>query len=251
MELSIDLNADLGEGMPDDEALMAFISSANIACGGHAGDADSMRRAVDACLHHQVSIGAHPSFPDREGFGRQYMQLSAAELTEVLMEQLSALQKVCEAAGTRLHHVKPHGALYNQSAADETVANSIAAAIRQFDDSLWLVGLAGSVSIAAAEAQGLRTIHEFFADRTYQPDGTLTPRSQPHALVHNADTAVQQAMRMAVQRQVLCVDGTILAPMLPTGMASICLHGDGPHALDFAERIALAFRQVGGQIVAP
>jgi UPF0271 protein len=141
--------------------------------------------------------------------------------------------------------------LYNLSAADEATAHCIAAAIRQFDDSLWLVGLAGSVSLAAAEAQGLRTIHEFFADRTYQPDGTLTPRSQPHALVHDADTAVQQAMRMAVHRQVLCVDGTMLAPMPPTGTASICLHGDGPHALDFAKRIALAFRRAGVQIVAP
>jgi UPF0271 protein len=168
------------------------------------------------------------------------------------MEQLSALQKVCEAAGTRLHHVKPHGALYNLSAADEAVATTIAAAVHQFDASLWLVGLAGSVSTAVAEAQEMRTIHEFFADRSYQPDGSLTPRTQPGALIEDCHTAVAQALRIVQHSELVAANGTVLRRPMPAGStASICLHGDGPHALLFASEVFNAFQTAGIRVAAP
>jgi UPF0271 protein len=244
MSLTIDLNADIGEGMPNDEALMPFISSANIACGYHAGDRATMQQTIQYCLANGVAIGAHPGFADRENFGRTEMQLSPSAIHELVMEQLEFFQSVAEENGVSMHHVKPHGALYNMSARDPEIAEAIAGAVAQFDSRLLLYGLAGSHSVREAEKYALRTVNEFFADRTYQPSGQLTPRSQSDALITDLEKAVGQALRIAGDSTVLATEGTVLhfdCHQAPT----ICLHGDGPHALEFARAIHGALLEKG------
>ena len=179
----VDLNADVGEGCGQDAALMPLISSANIACGGHAGDDDSMREAVALALEHGVAIGAHPSFPDREHFGRQEMQLGARDLHECIVAQIESLASIAQTQGTRLRHVKPHGALYNMAARDEELAETVVTAIRSVDPSLMLFGLAGSALLTVATRLGLRAISETFADRAYRPDGSLQPRNEPGSVI--------------------------------------------------------------------
>src|SRR5882762_6659836 len=177
--LSVDLNCDMGEGMDCDAAIFPFISSANIACGYHAGDPDTMRRTVELALRHHVAIGAHPSYPDRENFGRIDIlgkSLHPEEIPGMIVDQLILLQAICDEFGARLHHVKPHGALYNRAAKDAEVSHLICRAIREFDPSLLLYGLSGSAMKQAAQQCGLRFVSEVFADRTYQQDGSLTPR---------------------------------------------------------------------------
>jgi UPF0271 protein len=272
---SIDLNCDMGEGMATDAAIFPFISSANIACGGHAGDADTMRRTVELALMHGVAIGAHPSYPDREGFGRVDIlgvSLRPEDLPGLLFEQMHRLQSVCGEFGVRLRHVKPHGALYNRAAVDVAVSTLVVRAVADLDDSLLLYGLSGSVLGSVAETVGLRFVSEVFADRTYRPDGTLTPRSQPGALITDEGLAVAQVLRMVREGVVLAgADGAAdtggpagaagPADALAAGGAgcvpvpiraeTVCLHGDGTHAVAFARLIHEALTREGVRIAAP
>jgi UPF0271 protein len=244
---SIDLNADVGEGYGQDAELMPLLSSANIACGWHAGDADTMRRTVRLALAYGVAIGAHPGYPDREHFGRREMYLPAATLYAAMLEQIGTLAEIVQAEGARLAHVKPHGALYNQAARDRTLAETLAAAVRECDPTLRLVGLAGGELIAAGRRAGLAVTAEAFADRRYQADGNLVPRSQPGALIENEAEALAQALALAQHGQAIAQDGS----PLQLHADSLCLHGDSPHALAFARRIRQALERAGVAIQAP
>ena len=242
--MHVDLNADLGEGAPDDAALLALVSSVNIACGWHAGDARLMQATVAAALARGVAIGAHPSFPDREHFGRREMQLQPEEVRADLLYQIGALDALVRAAGGRLHHVKPHGALYNQAARDPALADAIAAAVRAVDPGLAIYGLAGGELLRAAERAGLRAVTEVFADRGYRADGSLVPRSQPGALVDDVDEAVARTLRMVREGVVTAVSGETV----PLQAQTLCLHGDGPHALAFARAIHQALSDAGVEL---
>lgn len=238
----IDLNCDMGEGMPTDAAIFPFISSANIACGAHAGDEDTMRRTIELALQYDVAIGAHPSYPDRANFGRLDMldpatpgaRLQLHDLSATLTDQLAQLQKVCASFGTRIRHVKPHGALYNRAARDATVSAIICKAILDFDPSLLLYGLSGSEMKNQAAAAGLTFVSEVFADRTYREDGSLTPRTEPNALIDDTAAALKQVLQMVNEGTVTTQSGAII----PIAADTICLHGDGPHAVTFAKRIS-------------
>lgn len=248
--LAIDLNCDLGEGYASDELLMPWISSANIACGYHAGDMDTMRRTVELCLEHNVAIGAHPSYPDRENFGRVDMMdvhLGLQDLPYIVQDQLLLLMEICAAAGTRLHHVKPHGALYNRAAKDKFVSEAICIAIKVIDPSLILYGLSGSDMEAAANTTGLRFMREVFADRTYQQDGSLRPRSLPGALIEDTAQSVQQVLQMIEEGTVRTFENKII----PMHADTICIHGDGKHAIEFARSIHHALLHHGLSISTP
>lgn len=238
---SIDLNCDMGEGMSTDALILPFISSANIACGFHAGTLEIMRETIAGCIKHNVAIGAHPSWPDREHFGRTEMHTSPQELYNCIQEQLHIIQNEINKAGAVLHHVKPHGALYNQSAKDAVIASTIAKAVYDFNPSLQLYGLSGSVSITAAKQTGLRTAAEVFADRTYQEDGSLTPRSHPNALIEQSEQALQQALGMILNGTVTSINGKPIELEADT----ICLHGDGSHAVAFAKTISSRLKEEG------
>lgn len=235
--LSIDLNCDMGEGCGNDAELMKYVSSANIACGFHAGDRSTMNHTVELALEHKVAIGAHPGFRDLEHFGRNAMSLPPKEVFAIVVEQVQTLKRVCETHGALLHHVKPHGALYNQAAKDDELAAAIAEAIVSVDRSLVLYGLSGSFMISAAETAGLKTASEVFADRTYQFDGSLTPRTEPNALITEVETAVSQALQMTRSRTVTSTTGESVSIRADT----LCIHGDGANAVDFAKAIREAF----------
>jgi 5-oxoprolinase (ATP-hydrolysing) subunit A len=236
---SIDLNCDLGEGLTTDEQIIPLISSANIACGYHAGDVDTMKRTIELCLQHNVAIGPHPSWPDKENFGRTEMQKTAEEIYDIVTAQLFTIAQLAKEQGAVLHHVKPHGALYNQSAKDKTIAAAIAKAVYGFDPSLILFGLSGSVSLTEATALGLQTAHEVFSDRTYRDDGSLTPRSQPNALITDEQTSLQQILQMINTNTVTTLTGEIITLKADT----ICIHGDGSNAVAFAKTISSALKQ--------
>ena len=231
--MKTDLNADLGEGGDSDRALLQLVSSANIACGFHAGDAQTMLQSVRWAKEFGVAIGAHPSFPDRENFGRTAMQLPPETVYAQMIYQIGALKSLAESEGERLAHVKPHGMLYNQAAVDATLADAIARAVKAIDADLILVGLAGSESIRAAARHGLRTREEVFADRGYLSSGALVPRSQPGAMIEEEARAIQQTLTMVKEGRVESVSGEWVAVNAQT----VCLHGDGAHALLFAERL--------------
>ena len=231
--LSIDLNCDLGEGCANDDQIMPFISSANIACGYHAGDEHTMERTIKSALQNNVAVGAHPSFFDKKNFGRKEFLLSEDEYYKLIIDQLSIIQKIAKKCGTKLHHVKPHGALYNASAKNKSIANIITKAINDFDKNLILYGLSGSYSITEAEKYKLKTASEVFADRTYQSDGSLTPRWLPNALINSADELSSQVLQMIKQQTVLSADKIII----PIKAETICIHGDGEHAVEFAKQI--------------
>jgi len=231
--MKIDLNADLGEGGDSDRALLQLVSSANIACGFHAGDAQTMLQSVRWAKAFGVAIGAHPSFPDRENFGRTAMQLPPETVYAQMIYQIGALKSLAESEGERLAHVKPHGMLYNQAAVDATLADAIARAVKAIDADLIVVGLAGSESIRAAARHGLRTREEVFADRGYLSSGALVPRSQPGAMIEEEARAIQQTLTMVKEGRVESVSGEWVAVNAQT----VCLHGDGAHALLFAERL--------------
>jgi len=244
---TIDVNADIAETDSGiDAALMAYISSANIACGFHAGSPLHMAEAVRLCLQHGVALGAHPSYRDREGFGRRPQRCSAAEIYQLMQDQLGALSAIAQAQQARLHHVKPHGALYNEAAVSPGVADAIAAAVRDFDDNLCLVGLANSRLIRSGNAIGLRTLAEGFADRRYTDDGLLVPRTQANAVIETASEAIDQAMEMVLKRQVRTCSGAMAGLEVQT----LCLHGDGPHAVVFAQALWEAMTNQGIQISA-
>ncbi len=211
------INCDLGEGIGNDAELMPYINEANIACGFHAGDAFTMRETVALCIRHKVKIGAHPSYLDRENFGRKEIELSPEEIYLLVRKQVETLKKITEQAGAKLNHVKPHGALYNISAKKEAVAKAIAKAVKDVDPSLILFGLKNSHSIAAAKNIGLITAEEAFADRRYESDGSLTPRSQPGACFTKIQDVLNQVEKIKAD--------------------TWCIHGDGPYAVDFAKAL--------------
>lgn len=244
--IHVDLNADLGEGCDNDRALLQLVSSANIACGFHAGDAQTMLQSVRWALQYGVAIGAHPSFPDRENFGRTAMQLPPETVYAQVVYQLGALAAIAHAEGGKMVHVKPHGMLYNQAATDPALADAIASAVQSVDPALKLVGLAGSELIRAGARLGLATSQEVFADRRYQSSGNLVPRSQPDALIDSDDLALQQTLMMVQQQKVVSRDGVAV----PVQADTVCLHGDGEHALAFARRLREAFRQQNIQVTA-
>jgi len=230
---TIDLNCDMGEGMSNDALLMPFISSANIACGYHAGDPSIMMQTVELALQHNVSIGAHPGFNDKENFGRTEMLLPLNEVYDLVSKQIHELQQVAKNFATTIKHVKPHGALYNMSAKDALLANTIAKAVFDIDPAFVLFGLSGSHSITEAKKIGLTTASEVFADRTYQDNGSLTPRTQSNAMIETAETSLQQVLQMIQQRSVTSVHNK----KIPIIAETICLHGDGEQAVSFAEKI--------------
>ena len=244
--MEIDLNADLGEGAGSDEALLALVSSANIACGWHAGDARTMRQCVRWAIDNGVAIGAHPSFPDRENFGRSTMHLPPEEIVAGVLYQVGALAAIVKAEGGTLAHVKPHGALYNQAVKDPALADAICEAVRRFDPGLRFFGLAGSGMIDAARRAGLTPVEEVFADRGYMPDGSLVPRSQAGALIEDEDASLAQTLSLVRDHRVTAIDGSTVAVNAQT----VCLHGDGAHALAFARRIRERLTAEGIAIVA-
>jgi UPF0271 protein len=233
---SIDLNCDLGEGAGHDAELMPLITSANIACGAHAGDEATMQAAVALAQKHGVAIGAHPGFADREHFGRRELPLTPDEVRKLVAWQIDALR----ALGP-VWHVKPHGALYNMAARDAALAAAVASAVHAADPALVLFGLAGSELLRAGRALGLRVAGEVFADRTYQRDGSLTPRLRPDALIGDEAAAVAQVLRMVREGVVRATDGT----EVPVAADTVCVHGDGPHAVAFARRLNVELRRAG------
>lgn len=229
----IDLNCDLGEGAGSDEQILPLVTSANIACGLHAGNPALMRKTVEAALKAGVAIGAHPGFDDRSNFGRHDMHITPDEAYDLVLYQIGALAGFVTAAGARLAHVKPHGALYNMACVNAMLAEGIARAVKTFDSKLILFGLPESELVKAGEKAGIPVASEAFADRTYRSDGSLTPRSEPNALIDDVERAAAQALRIVTEGQVRATDGTDIALHADT----ICLHGDGPHALELAREI--------------
>jgi UPF0271 protein len=246
---TIDINCDMGESthlwpyhIDNDIALFPYISSANIACGFHAGDEDTMRRIIESAMKHGIAIGAHPSYQDRANFGRVDImdkKLSAEDLPEMLIYQVNKLQKICNEFGTKIHHVKPHGALYNRAAWDGVVSSFICTAINEIDNSLILYGLSGSEMKTAAASYNIRFVNEVFADRSYQDDGNLTPRSAGNALIETEEQSLQQVLQMALHGTVNAATGNTIPVIADT----ICIHSDGAHALAFAKRIHQTLNQ--------
>ena len=232
------INCDMGEGAGTDEVIMPFINAANIACGYHAGDTATMWQTVQLAIQYNVAVGAHISFFDKENFGRSEIQLSNDEVYELVSQQLIILNEITTALDAKINHVKPHGALYNMSAKDGILATVIAKAVKDFDGNLILVGLSGSHSISEAKKVGLKTASEVFADRTYQDDGTLTPRSLTNALIDTEEKVIKQVLQMIKEGSVTTVTGKTI----PIIAETICIHGDGKHAVEFAKAIYEAIK---------
>ncbi|MFC4557567.1 LamB/YcsF family protein [Virgibacillus kekensis] len=249
MEKRIDLNCDMGESfgaytIGADKELMEHITSANIACGAHAGDPNVMDRTVSLAKEYGVGVGAHPGFPDIEGFGRRMIDFSADEIYRMVVHQIGSLQAFCAVHDVPMQHVKPHGALYNFAAKNWEAADAVARAVRDVNPDLILFGLAGSELLAAGRNAGLKVASEVFADRTYQPDGSLTPRGQDNALIERTEDAVEQVKQMVNDGQVRAVNGEMIDIMADT----ICVHGDGPHAAEFAEKLRAMLEEDGVEV---
>lgn len=249
--MRIDLNCDMGESFGRyklglDEEVIQFISSANVACGMHAGDPEVMRSTVELAKAAGVSVGAHPGFADLQGFGRRNMAVQPAEVYSLVLYQLGALAGFCTAAGTRLAHVKPHGALYNMAVKDFALAEAICRAVRDFDAGLVLLAPAGSQIDGAAAKFGLRLAGEVFADRAYQADGSLVPRSKPGAVIEDEELAVRRVVRMVCEGKVATIDGQDIDVQAD----SVCVHGDGAKALAFVKKIRAALLEAGVEIKA-
>jgi 5-oxoprolinase (ATP-hydrolysing) subunit A len=247
--MRIDLNSDLGESfgpwpMGQDAALMDSISSANVACGFHAGDPGTMRATIDLALEKGVAIGAHPGFQDLIGFGRREMKASPAEVEDLVLYQVAALAGMAAARGARLQHVKAHGALYTMACRDGALADAIAKAVASLDRSLILFGLPASELLRAGEARGLRVAAEAFADRAYDPDGSLTSRARPGSVIHDTQTVVERAVRMAREGQVVAVDGSTI----PLRADTLCLHGDTPGAAEHARAVRRGLEAAGIEV---
>ncbi len=246
---SIDLNADLGEGfgryrLDSDADLLSLVSSANIACGFHAGDPLVIRETVSRAVARRVVIGAHPAYPDLMGFGRRDLAATAEEIEAYVVYQIGALAAFVSAHGARLRYVKPHGALYNRAARDAEAARAIARAIRSVDPDLMLLGLDGTPMLTEAQAEGIEVAREAFVDRAYRADGQLVPRGQPGAVLEDVATVVERAVRMVTERYVIAIDGTrrIVRP------DSLCVHGDGPHAVAIVRALRERFEAAGIEI---
>jgi len=246
MKAELDFNCDLGEGCGDDAAIIPLISSASIACGGHAGDADTMRATVALCLQHGVAIGAHPSLPDREHFGRRDLPVTPTETRAFVSRQIEALATIASDQGTRLRHVKPHGALYNMSVRRDDIADAIAQATASFDTALVLVGLPGSALLSAGSRAGLRTAAEAFADRSYESDGSLTPRQVAGAVLSTPAQVAERVVRMVRDGEVAARDGSVLSLRADT----ICVHGDTPAAARLAAAVRTALEAAGIELKA-
>ncbi|SDX54192.1 UPF0271 protein [Marininema mesophilum] len=246
MSYRIDLNSDIGESfgayvIGQDQAVLSQITSANIACGYHAGDPNVMRRTVLAALERGVGLGAHPGLPDLVGFGRRNMAISTEDAYTMTLYQVGALAAIAKAEGGQLQHVKPHGALFNMAAQDGRLAQGIAEAVVAVDDQLVLFGLAGSELVKAGRGVGLKVAEEVFADRTYQPDGSLTPRTQPEAVIRDSKEAVSRVIHMVKEGKTMAVDGTLIDLNADT----VCVHGDHPEALSFVHQLREAFTAEG------
>jgi len=246
MSGAIDLNSDLGEGfgvwrLGDDEALLAVVSSANVACGFHAGDPPTMRSVTARAAELGVAVGAQVSYRDLAGFGRRRMEVAPDELTGDVLYQLGALEAFCRAAGSRVRYVKPHGALYNTTVSDAEQAAAVVRAVREYNPSLPVLGLPGSALLSAAEAAGLQGVAEGFVDRGYTPAGHLVPRNRPGALVTDAGVVVERAVRMAAAGDVVAVDGSVLR--MP--VQSLCVHGDTPGAVALARQVRAGLEDAG------
>lgn len=241
---TIDINCDMGEGVGNDELIMPYISSANIACGFHAGDEKTMRRTVELCKQYNVAIGAHPSYPDKENFGRTDMLLHPGEIYEVIVKQVNSLEKIAEENDMAVHHIKPHGALYNMAARDRSLAPFVCLAVLDTDARYKLYGLSGSYLIKEGKSHGLKTVNEVFADRTYKDDGSLLPRNKPGALIEDTDKAVAQVLEMVKDGKVTSVSGK----KIPIVAETVCIHGDGAHAVEFAKAINQALKKEGIEI---
>lgn len=249
--MTIDLNADVGESfgawpMGHDAEIMPYITSANVACGGHAGDPNVMAATVRLAAKYGVSVGAHPGYPDLPGFGRRVMAFSPEEIRHFVLYQVGALWAIARAQGVALRHVKPHGALYNVAARDGQVAEAIAAAVRDFSRDLPLVCLAGSVAEGVSREMGLLTLSEGFADRAYEPDGALRDRKLPHSVHHEPGVVAEQVVSLA-SGSVRAVDGSDIAVRVDT----ICLHSDTPEAALFARTAREALERAGYAVSAP
>lgn len=248
-KLSVDLNCDLGESFGRyklglDEEVIRYVSSANVACGFHASDPSVMAATVALAKNAGAAVGAHPGFPDLQGFGRRNMSLSGQELHDVVLYQVAALAGFCRAAGVTMQHVKPHGAMYNMAVKDLAMAQAICRAVADFNASLIILAPGGSFLEAAALEYGLRFACEVFADRGYQADGTLVPRSQPGALIEDEDEAIARVLRMVKEGVVRSVDGSDIAVRAD----SVCVHGDGAKALAFVKKIRAALLAAGVEI---
>ena len=235
--MNIDLNCDMGENTGNDADIMPYITSANIACGFHAGDADTMRETARLAKRYGVAVGAHPSWKDRDGFGRREMSLPAEEVEALVREQVEALAEIAKAEGVELRHVKPHGALYNQSAKDRKLAKAIARAVKTVSGELVLVGLAGSGLVEAGIEVGLRVADEGFPDRNYSPDGTLVSRKQPHAIIESPEEVALHAIELV--RDGINFGGRRVR------VDTLCLHGDHPRAAENARRVREALAEAG------
>jgi UPF0271 protein len=243
MTNQVDINCDMGEGIGNESEIMPYITSANIACGFHGGDKETIRQTIALCLQYGVKVGAHPSYPDRKNFGRVDMVgngLRPEDISGIVTEQLQLMQELCREQGATLHHVKPHGALYNRAASDATVAAYICHAINNVDCSLLLYGLSGSIMADAAAGNKLSFRHEVFSDRTYQDDGSLTPRSLPNALIHDEAGCISQVKQMLLNHSVTTVSGKTI----PLKADTICIHGDGKQAVSFAKAVHQLIRSL-------
>lgn len=250
-ERRVDLNSDLGESfgryrLGEDAALLEVVTSANVACGFHAGDPGVMRETARAAVARGVAVGAHPGLPDLQGFGRREMRVSPQEAHDLTLYQVGALSAFVRAAGGQLRHVKPHGALYNMAARDPELAGAVARAVRAFDPGLRLYGLSNSCLTRAGKQAGLRVVHEAFADRAYTPEGQLAPRTSPGALL-GPDEAVRQAVEMVTRGRVWAQGGR----PIPLRADTICVHGDGARALETARALRKALEQRGVRVAAP
>lgn len=236
---TIDINCDMGEGIGNDEQIMPYISSANIACGYHAGDEATMKETVELCKKYKVAIGAHPSYDDRNNFGRTDIRLPSQEVYNLVAKQIKILDEIARTHGVHLRHVKPHGALYNMAARDKFLAPVVALAVMDANRKLVLYGLSGSHLVIEGKNLGLRTASEVFADRTYQDDGSLTPRYKPGALIDDADKAVAQVLEMVNEGTVTTTSGN----KIPIKADTVCIHGDGPHAVELVKAIHQALTE--------
>ena len=247
MKLAVDLNADLGEGAGHDEELLALVTSANIACGFHAGDADTIRRSIEIARDRNVAVGAHPSLFDRENFGRKELTVTPDEVFEGVVYQLGIFQAIAEAAGVRPNHVKPHGALYNMAVRDASLADAIGRAVAGVDRRLILFAPQNTELSRAGGAHGLQIAHEVFADRNYHSDGALVPRTRPDALLHDAVEAAPRVIRMLREGKVRSIDNVDVDVRAET----ICLHGDNPEAVEFARLLRASLEKENVEIRAP
>ena len=247
MKMTIDLNADLGESAGHDDELLALVSSASIACGFHAGDAETMRVAIAAARDRGVAVGAHPSLFDRENFGRKELPVSGDDVFQAVKYQLGVFRAIAEAAEVRPNHVKAHGALYNMAARDAAIASAIVKAVADEDRDLLLFALPDSELARAGDAAGLRVLREVFADRNYMPDGSLVSRTRPDALLHDPAEAAARVVRMLREGVVRALDGSDVRVQPDT----ICLHGDTPEAVEFARILRGELGNAGIQVAAP